>query len=210
MYTFIYIFNKIRWPFIARIIKRDIITSKYYNKIESAPHAGSLCYDIQIMHNGLLIYKKSYCDGNYNKILTKTRGIFEPEVQYYFENTLSKLKENPVMIELGSYWAFYSMWFLKDVNNGKVFLVDPSPKNLMHGMKNFSLNNLKGDFTCAFIAEKSYSKMNQIPTISLDSFANEKDIQDISVLHVDIQGYELEMMKGAQKLFQDKKFNTYF
>jgi len=114
------------------------------------------------------------------------------------------------MIELGSYWAFYSMWFLKDANNGKVFLVDPSPKNLMHGMKNFSLNNLNGDFTCAFIAEKSYSKMNQIPTISLDSFANEKDIQDISVLHVDIQGYELEMMKGAQKLFQDKKIQYIF
>jgi len=55
MYTFIYTFNIIRWPFIARIIKRNIITSKYYNKIESVPHAGSLCDDIQIMHNGQFI-----------------------------------------------------------------------------------------------------------------------------------------------------------
>ena len=204
------IFNRLKWPIIARILKKNILTNDFYDKLEKKPQAGTICEDTQVMHNGLLIYKQSYCDGKLSKIFEKTKGIFEPEVQYYFETVLKNMGKTPVMIELGSYWGFYSMWFLKHCDGGRAFLIDPNAKNLVFGQRNFSLNNLTGNFICAFIGKLPCLEFNDVPTINIDSFIRDNRLHSVDILHVDIQGYEMEMLEGAAESFQEKKIGYIF
>ena len=94
-----------------------------------------------------------------------------------------------MMIELGSFWAHYSMWFVKKFPNAECFMIEPSSKLLNVGQKNFQINGFpNGQFIKAKVANDG---------LRLDSFANEKKLKKISILHSDIQGWELEMLNGA-------------
>ena len=46
------------------------------------------------------------------------------------------------MIELGSYWSFYTIWFNKVVKNAKNYCIEPDIDNLTIGKKNAELNNV--------------------------------------------------------------------
>ena len=48
------------------------------------------------------------------------------------------------MIELGSYWAYYSLWFASQVKDAQNYLIEPDPRRLEIGRKNFELNNKIG------------------------------------------------------------------
>ena len=50
-------------------------------------------------------------------------------------------KENPTMIELGSWWAFWSLVFRQKFPNGRNILVEYSKRNLQIGLDNFQLND---------------------------------------------------------------------
>ena len=52
--------------------------------------------------------------GDFSKVLIINRGVHEPLEEFCFQETLKKITDQqPIMIELGSYWVHYSMWFLK-------------------------------------------------------------------------------------------------
>ena len=38
------------------------------------------------------------------------------------------------MVELGSWWAYYSLWFQARVPEARLFLVEPDPRNLEVGL----------------------------------------------------------------------------
>ena len=50
------------------------------------------------------------------------------------------------MIELGSFWAYYSMWFAKTHPGGRNLMIEPDASNLQVGQRNFALNGLVGEF----------------------------------------------------------------
>ena len=53
-------------------------------------------------------------------IIEILKGHHEPQEEFAFFQVLEQLRRNPSpwgnprMIELGSFWAYYSMWFLKE------------------------------------------------------------------------------------------------
>ena len=55
-------------------------------------------------------------------------------------------KDNPVMIELGSFWALWSLLFKKQYSNGKNILVELGKRQLYVGVRNFLNNN----FDCQY------------------------------------------------------------
>ncbi|MCJ0742449.1 FkbM family methyltransferase [Pedobacter montanisoli] len=186
----------------------DVISSDDNHYIPRVTNAGKIFDTYQIMHNGLKIIKGSYYGEGITKMLLDNKGVHEPQEEKVFQQVLKTLPQNPVMIELGSYWAFYSMWFLQQYPMGRSYLFEPDIQNLEFGIKNFELNHFNGDFTHAFIGKQFHN--NIPPILTIDQIVEEKEISFIDILHCDIQGYELEMLMGAQHTIKEQKVGYFF
>ena len=180
---------------------RDVCAGADNPKIPRVPEAGAIRDGHLIMHNGLRIVPDSYTGPGMTRLLEKNRGVHEPQEEYAFGEVLAWLAARgaaaPTMIELGSYWAFYSLWFQAVLPGGRSFCVEPDPENLDFGQQNFRANGRLGDFTQAYVGAEPAN--GTPPTISVDSFLREKAIDHVDILHADIQGYELEMVRGARE-----------
>ena len=97
------------------------------------------------------------------------------------------------------------MWFLKEKENSTAYMIEPEEENLQIGKLNFKKNGLTGFFFQYYIDEKSSKN-----TISVDDFVAEHTIGDIDILHADIQGAEMKMLKGAENIINSKKVNFFF
>jgi len=177
--------------------------------IPRVPEAGLVKGGKQIMHNGIKINLGSYYGPEITQILIKNKGVHEPQEERVFAEVLKTMPRESVMIEMGAFWSFYSMWFSKEVPGAKNYMIDPDGFNLGHGKRNFRLNGLKGDFVQGFIGAKS-EKSSKIPMIAIDDFVKEKQIPFIHMLHSDIQGYEYDMLQGTKQCFENKKIGYIF
>jgi hypothetical protein len=176
--------------------------------------AGRIINGYQVMHNGLKIRIGSYY--GYGEsfdathlMLEMNKGVHEPEEEFYFHEVLKQIPDGAVMIELGAYWSYYSMWFNSTIRGAQNYMIEPDARSLYSGKKNFSLNGLKGKFFQYFIA--SASTAETIPsTISVDDFIEKQGLSKVHVLHCDIQGYELQMLMGAASSLRKKLFDYIF
>lgn len=80
---------------------------------------------VQIMHNGVLVTEGGYYGVLSSEIIRCLRGVHEPQEEVVFDAVLRRLAATravdrpPVMVELGSYWAYYSLWFLDSFPDGR-------------------------------------------------------------------------------------------
>ena len=162
----------------------------------------------QVMHNGLKVYTDSHYGDFNTEVIKKLKGHHEPQEEKVFYEVLKAIPEKGVMIELGSFWAYYSMWFTKEIPHAKTYLIEPM--QLEHGKENYALNDLgNGTFVEAFIGQKSEHQSDfqhwdgQIykrDQISIDDFMQTQNIEHVDILHADIQGAEYDMLLGAGRL----------
>ncbi len=164
------------------------------------------------MHNGIRISPGSYVDERMTRLLQENRAVHEPQEEAAFATVLSWLEESHLdcytMLELGAYWAFYSLWFKTVLPNSRCFCVEPEETNLNWGRTNFEINSLCADFTRACVG--SVPEPGNPPTISVDSLVKTKQINHVHILHSDIQGYELEMLHGAKNSFNRRMIDYVF
>ncbi len=168
--------------------------------------AGEIFYDeavpYQLMHNGVKIVLNSYYDVQWlTDVIHGLKGHHEPQEEKCFYEVLKYMPENAIMIELGSYWAYYSLWFNFRVKNAKTYLIEPDVRRLEIGKKNFELNNKVGIFRRGF-AGKMIDEDPDImgaEWISLDDFIESQGIEHVNILHADIQGGESDMLQTTVK-----------
>jgi len=216
LYQFLFYFPKYIEKANSRIINnewferiKDIIDCPEFKKIEKSKDAGKIINGKIIMFNNVKIFPISYYRYNYFSLLMQTNGIHEPQEELLFSKICEILPESSLMIELGSYWAFYSLSFYKSIKNAKNFMIEPELSSLEMGKYNFRINNAKGTFYNAFIDEKSSFKNNK-RTICIDDFVKQFKISHITILHSDIQGFEYAMLKGAETAFDEKIIDFVF
>lgn len=208
-------------------LRKRVLTTICCNDCDNLPkaeYAGNVLQmddatEYQLMHNGLKVLKNCYYGSWMTTLIQLLHGHHEPQEEKAFHEVLKYMPTNAVMIELGSYWGFYSMWFQKEIIGAQNFLIEPDPKNIEIGKLNFDLNNMKGQFFQAMIAEKSsdedifvdwnYNK-HILPAICIDDFAQQHNIEFIHILHSDIQGAETNMLKGCSRLIAEKKIGYFF
>ena len=187
------------------------------NKVKECPanheiirveRAGNIVTDKQIMHNGIEILLGSYYGKGNTVLLKENKGVHEPEEEFLFGEVLKHISPGSTMIELGAFWGFYSIWFNRTIENAKNYLIEPDKHALLSGINNFKLNNKKAKFFNAFVGEKNED--GDIPTICIDRFCEENEISNVELLHSDIQGYELKMLKGVGTYLKKKKINFLF
>lgn len=162
--------------------------------------AGKILGTYLIMHNGVKVHPLSYYDRPMLQMLITNKGVHEPEEERAFQIVLPLLPDKPIMIELGSYWAFYSLWFMRNTNGGRCFMVEAAPEYMACGERNFKCNSLCGEFTCSKVASASGPGM-----LSMDDFVAARELREVHILHCDIQGSELEMLKGSSSLLSAQR-----
>jgi len=190
-----------------------VLSSSDNDKIPRVKDAGKVNKGFQTMHNGLKIALGSYYGPEVSHMLIQNKGVHEPQEEYVFQLVLENLKRqnksNYVMVELGSFWAFYSMWFKKELPNSECFMVEPDPFNLGCGKTNFKKNKFNGTFINAFVSDEKRTE-NQNKFISVDSLLLDNSINYFDIVHCDIQGFEFDMLNGASAAIKADKIGYFF
>ena len=130
--------------------------------IKRVGNAGKLIKSYIVMHNGVKIYANSYYGTGMFNLLIANKGVHEPKEERIFDHIINSMDENCIMLELGSYWGFYSLSLLQKKPKAKCHLIEPLSDNLYCGKLNFKLNNRKGNFSSYYIDKVSNRKKNTI------------------------------------------------
>ena len=186
-----------------------VLSSTDNDFIPRVPDAGKISSGKQVMHNGIKIHLGSYYGPEYAKMLVLSKGVHEPQEERIFMEALKTIPQGSVMVEMGAFWSFYSMWFHNEVKQAVNFMVEPDSFNMGQGKRNFRLNKMKGFFIQAFVGRVSASG-KQGATICVDDLVKKNSIPFIHMLHSDIQGYEYEMLLGAEMTFSEDKVGYVF
>ena len=178
----------------------DIISDPNNLLIKRVPEAGTIIDGNVILHQGLKVSAQGYY-GDFSNCLTLNSGVHEPSEERMFQEVLADIDEGGTMIELGSYWAMYSMWFNKKIKNAINYCIEPDSINIEVGKQNCKLNDVTADFTLGFIGKQG---------VRVSDFVREKKIDYIDMLHSDIQGFEIDLLQDIIPLLMDKKIKYLF
>jgi hypothetical protein len=188
---------------------RDVIGCSDNDHIPRVPDAGRVVAGTQTMHNGIRIRTGSYYGSSVTRMLELNKGVHEPQEERVFQEVLKHVRPDGVMMELGAYWGFYSMWFLTGSPRRRAILVEPEAANLEQGQGNFKLAGLTGEFVRAF-AGAAPAMEHGMRTICVDELMEQYKIDRLDILHSDIQGFEGQMLEGARKSLARKAIDYVF
>ncbi len=169
---------------------REIVSDPLNLLIERHPMAGYVRDGLVMLHNGIRVAYDGPAAyyGSFSYILTINRGVHEPLEEYVFQELLKVVPAKPAMIELGAYWSHYSMWLKSLRPEAVVHMVEPDPANIQVGRQNFARHGFDGTFVQAAVGAGHWS---------LDRYLQEHGISHLDVLHSDIQGSEVEMLRDS-------------
>lgn len=184
------------------------------NYIPKVPKAGQIIVKngkkYQIMFNGMLVKLGGYHGKWMQDIIIALKGHHEPQEEKIFYEILQKLDEGSSMIELGSFWSYYSIWFNMNIKNAINIACEPDPNNMEIGKINANINNANikyyntaagfdDDLEIEFTLDSDLSKKIVAKIKSVDKIVEENNLSKLDILHMDIQGVELDALKGALK-----------
>ena len=166
---------------------------------------------VQKMHDGTLVLADGYCGQWTTEIIRGLRGFHEPQEERVFAAVLDALKNPGLIVELGSWWSYYSLSFLRRFPAARAVLVEPDPNHLEIGRANFLLNGNNGTFLQAAVAEssregipfpfESTKQAEPLLHISMDDLAESLKLNEpLDVLLADIQGAETAMLAGMEMI----------
>jgi len=182
---------------------REIISDPVNLLIERIPLAGIVHDNEVYLLNGnrVPVSGNGAYYGAFSQLLILNRGVHEPLEEFVFQELLKHLPPAPQMIELGAYWAHYSMWLKKVRPQAKNIMVEPNPTCLAAGRSNFARNGFVGEFIQAAVSRGAWQ---------VDQFLQSRTLDQVDILHVDIQGLEVEMMEGARDALRNARINYLF
>jgi FkbM family methyltransferase len=165
---------------------------------------------LQVMHNGIAVSEGRYHGAWMAEIIRQLRGHHEPQEELAFHTVLERLavsSASPVMVELGSFWAYYSIWAKRRIPSAQLILVEPDPSNLEVGRHNLELNGMNGTEvqtavgsdheTTVSLTWESDNESHPTRQVSVDGLMRDLAIERIDLLLADVQGAETAMLLGA-------------
>jgi FkbM family methyltransferase len=167
---------------------------------------------VQVMHNGVVVEEGCYHGAMVTEIISALRGHHEPQEETVFHALVQRLKaddiERPAMAELGAFWAYYSLWFNRELPGAVNVMVEPDPYNIEVGRRNFALNGMDGTFVhgavgfdhggSVWLPCESDWKVRQIPTVTLDGLLADQGLERFDLVLCDAQGAELQVLEAAR------------
>ena len=188
----------------------DVLASADNEDIPRVRNAGKIRDANLIMHNGIRIRPGSYYGYPVTRLLQLNRGVHEPQEEKVFQEVLKHVPDGAVMIELGAYWCFYSMWFYREIAGAQCHLAEPNPYHISVGEENLKLNGVPADILRAYVGSEEGVTSDGTRLVSIDTLVDERGIPHVHLLHSDIQGAELDMLRGADRLLREKRVSYIF
>jgi len=180
-----------------------------WHELDKVAEAGKVRQGLLTMHNGVRVLPTAYQGYGHGKLMQRALGIHEPQEERPFRDVAHQLPEKSSMIELGSYWSYYSLWFQKVVKNAQTIMVEPTLSHMNYGKRHFKINACEGDFLRAGVGSQSHVNSN-MRIVTVDELMQNFSLEKISILHSDIQGYELEMLQGAKSALEKQAVDIFF
>lgn len=187
--------------FVGRF--REVISDPLNLLIERVPQAGTIEGNDVYLHNGnrVPVAGAEAYYGQFSTLLVLNRGVHEPLEEYVFQELVKRLPDSPRMIELGAYWAHYSMWLKRIRPQATVIMVEPDSGNLAAGKANFARNGFEGEFIHGAVGKGLWE---------LDDFFATRGLSHLDVLHVDIQGAEGVLLQGGRETLGNSRIDYLF
>jgi FkbM family methyltransferase len=172
---------------------------------------------VQLMHNGVRIVEDCYCGPWMTETIRRLRGCHEPQEEAVFHAVVERLSsedsDRPVMIELGSFWAYYGLWFLQAIPRGHVIAVEPDAAYLEVGRVNARINGAEDRMRfvhaavggvpgerISFLAQ-SDGQEHDVVQHDLGSLMDTEGVRRADLVLADIQGYESVLVERARQQF---------
>ena len=137
------------------------------------------------------------------------------------------LRHDDRVFDIGTNMGFYTVWMSRFIDQtGKIHCFEPDGKNYKRLESNISLNQLAG-FTksnqCAVSDHEgllmftegrdgenhiSYSELEsavKVQSVTLDKYVVLQGIKQIAYMKIDVEGFELHVLKGAVELLKHKQ-----
>ena len=154
-------------------------------------------------------------------------GTREEQLVYVLRNTV---KKSDVVLDLGANIGYYALMMAHLVGDGGfVYAVEPAIENYELLQKNVALNNFqdrvetfqlgisnkKGSEKLylseysnmhSFISNVEFSRKQYINIDVVDLYSFLKDKPDISLIRMDVEGYEVEILEGLQPAIETGVF----
>lgn len=138
-----------------------------------------------------------------------------------------KLNDNVIAIDVGANIGITTVWMARKCK--KVYAFEPEISNFNNALETLKLNNILnveliqkavsneesvlelnicegyGHHSLGAVATSRIIEKRKVQSITLDNFCKYMDINIIDFLKVDVEGFELEVFMGAEKLLKEKK-----
>jgi len=174
---------------------------------------------VQFMHNGIQVVADGYYGSWMTRLIELCGGHHEPQEERIFHEVVSRLPDGGTMIEVGGYWAFYSIWFLCTGADRRALLLEPDPAHIAVGQANLTLNNVQARFVQGFLggtpgtmqpfATEDSGVLN-LPCLDVPTLMASYGFDRLTILHCDAQGAEFTVLQQAAKLLHDKQIDWVF
>jgi FkbM family methyltransferase len=164
---------------------------------------------VQVMHNGSKVLAGGYYGAWMQDLITRCRGVHEPQEEVVFAEILKHLNDDATMIELGGFWSYYSIWFLTHGRGRRAIVIEPDPAHVEVGRTNGRLNRCEPQFVQAVAGRESAppSPFNTeesgevlLPCVAVPDLMISHNIDHLDVLHCDCQGAELAILESCRDL----------
>ena len=171
---------------------------------------------VQRMHNGLLLEEGGYGGPWMTEIIRSLHGHHEPQEERVFHAIVERLKAEggpKRMIEFGSYWSYYSLWFATSITDAEVIGLEPDPNNMEVGRRNAKLNiaGEKVTFIAGAIGADPGGKMifenesdgrsTEVELYDMPSLFATKGWDSVDLILADIQGAETSLLEISENEF---------
>lgn len=158
-------------------------------------------------------------------LMLRTKGEFEPTQTKSF---IKSIKKGNTVFDIGANVGYYSVLASKLVGkNGKVFAFEPDPQSLKLLYKNIGINKCKNiivvksalsNHNGKLILTQDSSNPGEssltlfkkgkkilVDVLTLDKFIKTQKIKTIDVIKMDVEGAELNILRGGLKTLQNNK-----
>lgn len=172
---------------------------------------------VQIMHNGLKVVKGGYYGEWMAQVIEMLQGHHEPQEELVFHHLLQHVRPNSLIVELGAYWAYYALWYLKRVRGSRAVCVEPDPNNIRIGQRNSKLNKMDDRIRWfeAWIGERdeethsafveSLGAPRALPMLDASALLDLVGDENVELLHADVQGAELPFVRSLKSIVERRR-----
>ncbi|CAN5482491.1 hypothetical protein BH10PSE7_BH10PSE7_15650 [soil metagenome] len=171
----------------------------------------------QTMFNGVQVLADGYYGEWMTRLITALKGHHEPQEERVFYSLVEQLPEAPTMIELGAYWAYYSIWLKKRRPFARAIIVEPDPTRCAVGIANAARNAVAVSVEIAgiqtgggYLALSAADVQNValcVPAVSVQELMSRQGLERLTVLHADIQGAEEALLTQARPLLERRSID---